>query len=705
MPGTEYFWQGGRKIEVRQDESQVTIHAGTEADARGAVERAGLTLRSAATAAPGLVLTEVAGDRDDAMARLRGQRNIVHHVYRSQNDPESEFLISDTFFVKFKEETPDHRVNEYLTAEHLEVVQEMGHQTYLVRVTNETGRNPIRAANAAASRDDVEYAEPNLVRRLTRFFIPTDTLFSTQWHLHAPVSGPDLVAGAGIFAPEAWDTTRGRREIVVAVADDGFDLTHPDFQGDGKVVARLNATIPNGPGSTIQWTDNVSPRPGDYHGTPCLGVAVAEGNGTGVVGVAPGCSLVAVRFPLAMSDAHFITMFRKISTLADVVSCSWGVGPADAPMSTALRGEMATLARTGGRRGKGLVFCIAAGNHNCPVQDLTNTRTYRFRTESGSIASYSGSIDRWVAAHPDAITVSGCTSLKTRSAYSSWGNQISVCAPTDNWDDLGQITPPGRGITTTDNEGFGQGSDFTPGSRFTSEFGGTSSATPTVAGLCGLVLSANSSLTALEVKSILQRTADKDLTLVTHTPVNEPGNFNAAGFSLWFGHGRVNASRAVTEASQGVVAERFVDASAASALAIPDVGAPVVSSIHILETGTISELRVQVDITHTYIGDLRVDLMAPDGTGVVLHNNSGGSADNLVRTYSTQEVPALRPLLGMPIRGTWKLSVVDTFRIDIGTLNLWRIVARVTGGAAPAARVPATSAVAKSKQSKSRNNR
>jgi len=341
---------------------------------------------------------------------------------------------------------------------------------------------------------------------------------------------------------------------------------------------------------------------------------------------------------------------------------------------------MATLARTGGRRGKGLIFCIAAGNNNCPVQDLTNTRTYRFRTQFG-IGSYSGPVDRWVAAHPDAITVSACTSLKTRSAYSSWGRQISVCAPTDNWDDLGQISPPGRGITTTDNEGFGQGSDFTPGSRFTGEFGGTSSATPTVAGLCGLVLSANSSLTALEVRALIQRTADKDLSLVTHTPVNEAGDF-INGFSLWFGHGKINAARAVTEASQGVGSERFVDLRKDPALAIPDVGAPVESEIEIDDNGTISELRIQIGITHTYIGDLRVDLIAPNGTGVVLHNNTGGSADNLVSTYSTQEVPPLRPLLGTSIRGTWKLRVVDTFRMDVGILNFWRIVARVGGGPA-----------------------
>lgn len=410
-------------------------------------------------------------------------------------------------------------------------------------------------------------------------------------------------------------------------------------------------------------------------------MAVAEGNGTGVVGVAPGCALVAVRFPLAvMSDAHFIVMFEKISALADVVSCSWGVGPADAPMSTTLKNAMAVLAHSGGRRGKGLVFCIAAGNNNCPVQDLENTRTYRFRDHFGIIRSYRGPIDRWIAAHPGVITVSASTSRKTRSAYSSWGRQIGVCAPSDNWDDLGQISPPGRGITTTDNEGFGLHSDFTPGSRFTDDFGGTSSATPTVAGVAALVLSANPSLTALEVRQILQQTADKDLSLVTDTPVNEEGAFNDEGFSLWFGYGKVNAFRAVQAAVAGAGTERLVDVRNEVSLEIPDVGAPVLSVIEISEEGTISDLRIQVDIHHTFIGDLRVDLIAPDGAGVVLHNHAGGSTRDLVRTYSTQDTPALRPLLHRSIRGTWRLRVKDSFRLDVGRLNGWRIAARIAAG-------------------------
>lgn len=66
---------------------------------------------------------------------------------------------------------------------------------------------------------------------------------------------------------------------------------------------------------------------------------------------------------------------------------------------------------------------------------------------------------------------------------------------------------PDLGIWTTDNEEFGDG--FTGGSRFTGHFGGTSSATALVAGIAGLVISANPDLSASEVKQILQETADK----------------------------------------------------------------------------------------------------------------------------------------------------------------------------------------------------
>lgn len=671
MSTNEYFWQGGRQIPIEQAGSEITLQAADIEAAQAKTDRAGVSLEEMNQAGAELFRATVSNDRDEAMARLRQSGNVVHHVYRTPGQPDSEYLITDTFFIKFKPGTTAPTIQQFLQDEKLEVVQDLGQNVLLVRVTTATGRNPIKTANIAADREDVEYAEPNLVRQLQRFaFIPADELFAQQWHLHAPENGTELVAGAGVFAPEAWEMTRGSREIVICVADDGFDLTHPDFQGPNKVVGRLNAFESNG---NVFFSEDVMPKPGNYHGTPCAGVALAEINGQGTVGVAPGCSFLAVRFPLQFDDAAMIQLFRRISREADIVSCSWGFGPTNAPMSLPFANTLSELARTGGRRGKGLVICVAAGNNNCPVKDLNNTRTYQFRFD-GILQSYSGPIDRWIAAHPDVIAVSGINSRKTRSAYSSWGREICVCAPTDNWHDLTSADLPGRGVTTTDNEGAGIGSDFTSGSRYTDRFGGTSSATPTVAGVCGLILSHNPNLTALQVKQILQQTADKDVQIASDTPVNEPGDF-VDGFSLWFGHGKVNALKAVKAAMPD--REATIDQTVAAELEIPDAGNPVFSKLEITQAGAISDIRIEIDLTHSFIGDLRIDLLAPDGTAVPLHDHTGSSTNDIRTVYTIAQLPALRGLIGKGVEGTWSLSIVDTWRMDVGRLNFWRLIVKV----------------------------
>jgi subtilisin family serine protease/subtilisin-like proprotein convertase family protein len=676
---SEFFWQGGKKIEITQSESEVTIHAEDEQEARDLAATAGVKIGDVSKVAEGLVSAKISGHRDAEMKKLRGSA-IVHHVYRSPVDTDQQYMITDSYYMKFKPGTKAKEIQRYLTDEGLEVVERMTGNTLLVRVTAATGRNCIKAANSASQRDDVEFAEPNLVHRLQKFsFIPSDPLFSSQWHLHAPDDATDLVRAAGIFAAEAWETTRGVRDITICVADDGFDLTHPDFQGDKKVSGSINVTASGTTG--LSFDNDVSPRPGDYHGTPCAGVAVAEQNGTGTVGVAPGCSLLAARFPLNLTDAQMVKLFEHLSPLADVVSCSWGYGPANVPMSSPLRDSLTQLAATGGKRGKGLVVCVAAGNNNCPVRDPGNTRTYEYLDSSGIRRTYSGAIDRWIAAHPDVLTISACTSLKTRSCYSSWGTDIDVCAPSDNWDDMRRISPKGLGIFTTDNEGFGPGSDFTSGSRYTGDFGGTSSATPTTAGVCALVLSRNQNLTSAEVRDIIRTTADKDLKIASETAVNEPGDF-VSGFSLWFGHGKINAAKAVAAAASSSASELIVDITSNPALSIPDNSSSVSDSIRVDDVGTISEIRVAVDIHHTYIGDLRVDLIAPDGTAVTLHNQTGGSQVNLTTTFSNSMISALNGFRGKPVQGVWTLRVSDHWRMDAGIVNSWRLVCKAVPAAA-----------------------
>ena len=79
-----------------------------------------------------------------------------------------------------------------------------------------------------------------------------------------------------------------------------------------------------------------------------------------------------------------------------------------------------------------------------------------------------------------------------------------------------------------------------------------------------------------------------------------------------------------------------------------------------------SSVPVAVDIRHTYIGDLKVDLVAPDGTLYNIHNRSGGSADNIIKTVNLN-------LSSEALNGTWRLRVNDNAGGDTGYINSWSI--------------------------------
>nr|WP_225444833.1 proprotein convertase P-domain-containing protein [Pseudomarimonas arenosa] len=79
-----------------------------------------------------------------------------------------------------------------------------------------------------------------------------------------------------------------------------------------------------------------------------------------------------------------------------------------------------------------------------------------------------------------------------------------------------------------------------------------------------------------------------------------------------------------------------------------------------------STLKVNVTIYHTYKGDLKVDLIAPDGSVYVLHNRSGGSADNVIGTFTVNASSELA-------NGTWKLRVNDNANGDTGYLDKWSL--------------------------------
>lgn len=479
-------------------------------------------------------------DRDNVMAAMRSDayKAVAHHAYKPAGGEGTVYYLTDKIVLTVQPKTSATQIEALLARYKLKLLKDYAlPNTMLVQVTPASGANPLKIANRLAAEQVVAGAEPNLVNRHCSAYQPADGLYKRQWHLQSRRAA-HLAADASVQAHLAWDTTRGARSITVAVIDDGFDIDHPDFQGAGKIVQ---------PRDFVDGDAKPFPGGTDYHGTPCAGVAIAEENGHGVVGAAPGCAFMPVRISMAEDDDQTAEIFLEVAEHADVISCSWGPPPVYSPLSSLVAATLTQITRSGGPRGKGCVVCFAAHNFNAPLRDHTTPNAVKWK-QDGQLRTTTGKIENGYACHPGVITVSASTSLNRKAQYSNWGDQLSVCAPSDNWHPLDDNAfTPGRGIWTTDNEAVGDG--FTANSRYTGGFGGTSSATPLVAGVAALMLSANPKLTAAQVKSILQSTADKisDPSIDAMTS-NSLGNYNGSGYSRWFGFGKVNAAKAVAEA-------------------------------------------------------------------------------------------------------------------------------------------------------------
>jgi subtilisin-like proprotein convertase family protein len=91
-------------------------------------------------------------------------------------------------------------------------------------------------------------------------------------------------------------------------------------------------------------------------------------------------------------------------------------------------------------------------------------------------------------------------------------------------------------------------------------------------------------------------------------------------------------------------------------------------------TARVGSIEVSVDISHTWIGDLRLTLLSPAGTEAILHDGAGGSDQNIRRTFTAANTPALVALTGQAMTGTWRLRLVDRATQDVGKLNSWRLL-------------------------------
>lgn len=439
------------------------------------------------------------------------------HVY---NTAGSDGLLIPTgeLYIEFYDTASLDKCHNLIDELHLEFVKSRGDRKCIVKITPNS-QNPIKSALKLQESPLVQVAEPDLgsAGTLYSFAIPSDPLLDDQWHFrnkgfHGGTS-MGFLAGADSRIIEAWENaqTLGSASVIVAVIDDGFDPNHPDLSGAGKVTSPKDFTRNN---------NDPQPAPGDWHGTSCAGVALGSVNNSGIVGAAPSCRLMPIRWGPFLTDDQVEAWFEYVRDEgAWVVSNSWGAAASNFPLSTRKFNAIRDCAQNG-RGGLGCVVCFAAGNDN---HDINNPP-----------ASLDG-----FAIHPDVITVAASTSRDQKANYSNFGTEISVCAPSSG--------SGGWAITTADvtgtfvdstgairERGYGPGAYTNAFDR--SGFGGTSSACPLVAGICALLLSIKPRLKASEVKNLLQQTARK---------IGDPASYDTNGHSIYFGYGCVDAAAAV----------------------------------------------------------------------------------------------------------------------------------------------------------------
>ncbi|MFJ2934789.1 S8 family peptidase [Streptomyces sp. NPDC087219] len=221
----------------------------------------------------------------------------------------------------------------------------------------------------------------------------------------------------------------------------------------------------------------------------------------------------------------------------------------------------------------------------------------------------------------EAITVGSTTNTDARSSFSNYGAVLDIFAP-------------GSNITSSWNS-----SDSA-----TNTISGTSMATPHVVGAAAVYLAANPTATPAQVSTALT-------TAATPNVVTNPGS-GSPNRLLYVGGG--------TTTPPGPKFENTAD------FAIADnstVESPV--TVSGVAGNAPAALQVPVNIVHTYIGDLQVQLIAPDGSAYTLKAfGTGGSSDNINTTYSVNASSEVA-------NGTWKLRVTDNANADTGKIDSW----------------------------------
>ncbi|MFD7456989.1 MULTISPECIES: S8 family peptidase [unclassified Streptomyces] len=458
---------------------------------------------------------------------------------------------------------------------------------------------------------------------------PNDTDYAKQWDL--------FEATAGMNVPGAWNTTTGTG-VTVAVIDTGY-VAHSDLAanivGGYDFIADTAVSVdgdgrdsnPADPGDWYNANEcgaGVPASSSSWHGTHVAGtIAAATNNGKGMAGIAYGAKISPLRVlgkcggydsdiidAITWASGGTVSGVPANSNVAKVINMSLG---GDGACTSATQNAINAAVN------RGTTVVVAAGNDNENV--------------SGHSPGNCNNV----------ISVAATSRTGAKASYSNYGSLVDISAPG------GQTsTGTANGIYSTLNSGT-----KTPSTESYAYYQGTSMATPHIAGLAALMESANPALTPAQIESAIKSNA---------RPL--PGACSGG-----CGAGLADATKTVQAVSGSGGSTGGTTFTSTTAVSIPDAGSAIESPITVSgRSGNApSALQVGVDITHTYRGDLVLDLVAPDGSTYRLKSSSSSdSADNVVTTYTVNASAEAA-------NGTWKLRVQDVAAQDTGRLNSWKL--------------------------------
>jgi subtilisin family serine protease len=457
--------------------------------------------------------------RREPIDQLIGQLEIDERVhlagpvyFREDLKHPNGFTFDDRIIVRVDEEAAEKDLQPLFREMGVEKVEgprgDLGKGRMLLRVLDRKRQNTYIVAQELEESGIITSAKVNLVQLHSGLaVVPNDTYFANQWNLRntgqTMSDGNVGTPGCDINVEPAWDISRGSPLVVIAILDTGCDLDHPDLVPNYVQRERMYDAL-TGTHDADDWHG---------HGTCVAGIASSQTNSLtarGVSGVGWHCRImpVAIRF----DEAALVASLRwALDHHADIISMSWYWDGPQTDIDDALQDCFDA----------GIVMFAASGNDAPQYPDVV---CYPARNTHVNAVGATNENDRRCRGGPgqDWYDV---------DQGSQYGPELSVVAP-------------GVHTWSTDMRGTGQGYNLSilgggdAAGDYFEDFGGTSGATPHVAGLAGLMLAYNPTLTPDEVRTIIENTAD-DL-------VGDPAE-DTAGWDKYMGHGRINAHAAMVD--------------------------------------------------------------------------------------------------------------------------------------------------------------